>query len=142
MVSLTHTCTYLGFSKMLLKLRSPKLRLHYSVQAIGSHGLSEEVKPRQKFVEVRQKWDIPGNVVVFKTRVSLFKVKNIPWKDTDGRYSSKECSVFFGEQRRNLMFSSQPSAWPVLKRNQVAKFLKNFELYFVLYTQENDIFKK
>ena len=40
------------------------------------------------------------------------------------------------------MFSSQPSAWPVLKRNQVAKFLKNFELYFVLYTQENDIFKK
>ena len=38
---------------MLLKLCSPKL--HYSVQAIESHGLSEEVKPRQKFVEVRQK---------------------------------------------------------------------------------------
>ena len=39
------------------------------------------------------------------------------------------------------MFSSQSSAWPVLKCNQLAKFLKNFEVYFVLYTQENDIFK-
>lgn len=40
------------------------------------------------------------------------------------------------------MFSSQPSAWHILKRNQVAKFLKNLEVYFVLYTQENDVFKK
>ena len=45
--------------------------------------------------------------MVFKTRVSHFKVKNIPWKDADGRESLKECSVLFGGQRRNLMFSSQ-----------------------------------
>lgn len=55
----------------------------------------------------------------------------------------KNAQFFVGGQRRNSMFSWQPaSAWPVLKWNQVAKFLKNFEVYFVLYTQENDIFKK
>ena len=34
------------------------------------------------------------------------------------------------------------SAWPVLKLNQVVKFLKNFDVYFVLYAQENDVFEK
>ena len=32
------------------------------------------------------------------------------------------------------------SAWPVLKRHQAAKFLKNFQVHFVLYCQENEVF--
>ena len=33
------------------------------------------------------------------------------------------------------------SALPVLKPNQAAKFLKNFQAHFVLYSQENCVFK-
>ena len=55
--------------------------------------------------------------------------------------SSKESSVFFlwaeesvslwhCSSRNSILFSSRPSAWPVLKCNQDGDVLKNFEVYF------------
>ena len=39
-----------------------------------------------------------------------------------------------------IFISADRSAWPVLKRHQAAKFLKNFQVHFVLYCQENYVF--
>ena len=41
----------------------------------------------------------------------------------------------------DIFFTADRSAWPDLKRNQAAKFLNNFQLHFVLYSQENYDFK-
>ena len=39
-----------------------------------------------------------------------------------------------------IFITADRSAWPVLKRHQAAKFLKNFQAHFVLCIQENDVF--
>ena len=47
----------------------------------------------------------------------------------------------FEEFKINEIFmTADRSAWPVLKRHQAAKFLKNFQVHFVLYCQENEVF--
>ena len=38
-----------------------------------------------------------------------------------------------------IFITADRSAWPVLKRHQAAKFLKNFQVHFVLYSQENEV---
>ena len=72
-----------------------------------------------------------------------------------GRQSSKEFLVFFTGQRKAFLYqiflrefeiheifiTADRSAWPVLKRNQAAKFLRNFHVHFTLYSQENYVFK-
>ena len=40
-----------------------------------------------------------------------------------------------------IFTTADRSASPVLKPNQAAKFLKNFQAHFVLYSQENYVFK-
>ena len=40
-----------------------------------------------------------------------------------------------------IFTTADRSALPVLKPNQAAKFLKNFQAHFVLYSQENCVFK-
>ena len=40
-----------------------------------------------------------------------------------------------------IFITADRSAWPVLKRHQVAKFLKNFQVNFVLCSQESDVFE-
>ena len=39
-----------------------------------------------------------------------------------------------------IFITADRSALPVLKRHQAAKFLKNFQVHFVLYSQENYVF--
>ena len=49
--------------------------------------------------------------------------------------------MFFVEFKIHEIFiTADRSAWPVLKRHQVAKFLKNFLVNFVLCSQESDVF--
>ena len=43
---------------------------------------------------------------------------------------------------KGRLFLKNWSAWPVLKRNQAAKFLKNFQVHFVLFSQENNVLKR
>ena len=93
--------------------------------------------------------------MVNKTRVSHFKVKNTLLKLTDGRGNFKRMLSFLQVDRGRLFFIKlsfedfkiheifimvNRSAWPVLKRHQVAKFLKNFQVNFVLCSQESDVF--
>ena len=40
-----------------------------------------------------------------------------------------------------IFITADRSAWPVLKRNQAAKFLKNFQVHRADYSQENYVFK-
>ena len=111
----------------------------------GSSGPSENVRPRQKSSKVRQlmRW-------VYRTSVSHFKVKNTPLKHTDGKGKFKRMLSFLLVEKGRLSFTKSSfekfeihetsitadrSAWPVLKRNQAAKFLKNFQVHFVLYSQ-------
>ena len=131
-------------------------RPHYSARPkrFGSRGPGENVRPRQKSSKVRQKWD-SSMAMVNKTRVSHFKVKNTLLKHTDGRGNFKRMLSFLQVDRGRLFFIKlsfedfkiheifimvNRSAWPVLKRHQVAKFLKNFQVNFVLCSQESDVF--
>ena len=41
-----------------------------------------------------------------------------------------------------IFITADRSTWPVLKRNQAAKCMKNFQVHFVVYSQENYILKK
>ena len=71
-----------------------------------------------------------------------------------GRESSKEWSVFFSWQRKAFLYqieefkihqiftTADRSDLPVLKPNQAAKLLKNFQVPFVLYSQENYVLKR
>ena len=85
---------------------------------------------------------------VYKTSVSHFKVKNKPLTHTDGKGKFKRMLSFLLVENGRLFFTKSSfekfeiheifitadrSAWPVLKRNQAAKFLKNFQVHFVLY---------
>ena len=93
--------------------------------------------------------------MVNKSRVSHFKVKNTPLKHTDGKGNFKRMLNFLQVDKGRLFFvklsfvefkiyeifiMADRSAWPVLKRQQVAKFLKNFQANFVLCSQESDVF--
>ena len=95
--------------------------------------------------------------MVNKTSVSQFKVENTPLKHTDGKGNFKECLVFFKLTKkgffyiklffeefkiRGIFITADRSAWPVLKRHQAAKFLKNFQAHFVLYSKKKkkDVF--
>ena len=95
--------------------------------------------------------------MVNKTRVSHFKVKNTPLKHADGKGNFKKMLSFLQVDRGRLFFiklsfvdfkiheifiTVDRSAWPVLKRHQqVAKFLKNFQVNFVLCSHESDEFE-
>ena len=85
---------------------------------------------------------------VYKTSVSHFKVKKNPLEHTDGKGKFKTMLSFPLVENGRLFFTKSSfekyeiheifitadrSAWPVLKRNQAAKFLKNFQVHFVLY---------
>ena len=93
--------------------------------------------------------------MVNKTRVSHFKFKNTPLKHTDGKGNFKRMLSFLQVDKGRLFFiklsfedftiheifiTVDRSAWPVLKRHQVAKFLKKFQVNFVLCIQESDVF--
>ena len=90
-----------------------------------------------------------------KTRFSHFKVKNTLLKHTDGKGNFKRMLSFLQVDKERLFFiklsfvefkiheifiMADWSAWPVLKRHQVAKFWKNFQVNFVLCSQESDVF--
>ena len=89
---------------------------------------------------------------VYKTSVSHFKVKNTPLKDTGGKGRFKRMLNFLLMDKGRLFFTESSfekfeiheifitadrSAWPVLKRNQAAKFFKNFQVR--LYSIVNKI---
>ena len=114
------------------------------------------VRPRQKCQKSskgRQKWD-SSMAMVNNTSVSHFKVKNTLLKHTDGKGNFKRMLSFLQVEGRlffiklsfeefkihGIFITADRSAWPVLKRHQAAKFLKNFQVHFVLYSQENYAF--
>ena len=94
--------------------------------------------------------------MVYKTRVSNFKVKNTSLKHTDGKGNLKRILSFLQVDKGRLFrlyklslkefiihgifITADRSALLVLKRHQAAKFLKNFQVPFVLYSQENYAF--
>ena len=73
-----------------------------------------------------------------------------------GKESSKESLIFFKLRKEDfsgfiklsfeelkihrIFITADRSALLVLKRHQAAKFLKNFRVHFVLYSQENYAF--
>ena len=74
-----------------------------------------------------------------------------------GRESSEEWSVSFSGLREaflykivlqgnrtqeKIFFTADRSACPILKRNQAPKFLENFQVHFVLYSQEITFLKE
>ena len=73
-----------------------------------------------------------------------FKVKNTPLKHTDGKGSFLQVDKggrFFKKKLsfeefkiHEIFITADRSAWPVLKHRQAAKFLKNFQVHFVLYS--------
>ena len=86
-------------------------------------------------------------MVVYKTSVSHFNVKNTPLKDTDGKGKIKTMLSFLlvGKGRlffpklsfkefeiHEIFFMADRSVWPVFKHNQAVKILKNFQVHFVL----------
>ena len=86
------------------------------------------------------------------TSVSHFKVTNTPPKFTDRKGNFKTMLSFLQVNKGRLFFlklsfeefkihgifiTADRSAWPVLKRHQAAKFLKNFQVHLVLHSQEN-----
>ena len=93
--------------------------------------------------------------MVNKTSVLHFTVKNTPLNHTDGKGNLKRMLSFLQVDKGRLFFiklsfeefkihgifiTADRSALPVLKRHQAAKFLKNFQVHFVLYSQENYAF--
>ena len=93
--------------------------------------------------------------MVNKTSVSRFNVKNTPLKHADGKGNFKRMLSFLQVDKGRLFFiklsfeeckineffiTADRSTWPVLKRHQAMKFLKNFQVHFVLYGQENYVF--
>ena len=87
---------------------------------------------------------------VCKTSVSHLKFQNTctPLKHTDGKRKFKRMLSFLLVENLRLFFTKSSfekfeiheifitadrSAWAVLKRNQAAKFWKNFQVHFVLY---------
>ena len=104
------------------------------------------MRPRQKSSNVRQL-----KSVVYKASVSHFKVKDTSLKDTNGKGKFKRMLSFHLVDKGKLFFTklifeeceihelfitADRSVWRVLKRNQAAKFLTNFRVQFVLYSQE------
>ena len=93
--------------------------------------------------------------MVNKTSVWHFKVKDTPRKHSDGKENFKRMRSFLQVDKGRLFFiklsfeeckineffiTADRSTWPVLKRQQAAKFWKNFHVHFVLYSQENYVF--
>ena len=87
---------------------------------------------------------------VYKTSVSHLKVQNTctPLKHTDRKRKFKRMlsfllvengrpfftkSSFEKFEIHEIFITADRSAWAVLKRNQAAKFWKNFQVHFVLY---------
>ena len=44
--------------------------------------------------------------------------------------------------QEKIFFTADRSACPILKRNQAPKFLENFQVHFVLYSQEITFLKE
>ena len=90
--------------------------------------------------------------MVNKTRVLHFKVKNTPLKHTVGKGNFKRMLSFLQVDKGRLFFVKLSfvefkihdifitADRSVLKRHQVAKFMKNFQVNFVLCSQESDVF--
>ena len=74
-----------------------------------------------------------------KFRISRFE--NISFKDTDGKENFKRMQFLLVDKGRLFftklsfevfeVFLTQRRSWPILKRNQAATFLKNFQVNFV-----------
>ena len=84
-------------------------------------------------------------MVVYKTSVSHFKVKNTSLKDTDGKGKFKRMFSFLSVDKGKLFFTKlffeiSITADRVLKSTQASKFFKNFQLHFILYSDENYLF--
>ena len=77
--------------------------------------------------------------MVNKTSVSNFKVKNTSLKHSDGKGIFKRILSFL-QVDKGIFITADRSALLILKRHQAAKFLKNFQVHFVLYSQENCAF--
>ena len=92
--------------------------------------------PYRKYKASSMQW-------VYKTSVTHFKVKNTPLKHTDGKGKFKRILTFLLVENGRLFFTkssfekfeiheifitAERSAWPVLKRKQAEKFLKNFQV--------------
>ena len=96
-----------------------------------------------------------AHAVVYKTSVSHFKINNTPLKDTEGKGKFKRITgSFLLVEKGRLSFTKlsfeefeiheifiTADRSVLLKRNQAAKFLNNFQVHFVLYSQENYVFK-
>ena len=75
---------------------------------------------------------------VNKTSVSHFKVTNTPPKLTDGKGRLFFLKLSFEEFKiHGIFIAADRSAWPILKRHRAAKFLKDFQVHFVIHSQEN-----
>ena len=97
-----------------------------------------------------------AHAVVYKTSVSHFKINNTTLKDTEGKGKFKRMltgsfllvdkgRLFFTKlsfeefEIHEIFITADRSV--LLKRNQAAKFLNNFQVHFVLKSQENYVFK-
>ena len=122
-------------------------RPYYSARPkrFGSSGPSEKCEAQAKIFKTETAHAVGS---IYKTSVSHFKVKNKPLKHTDGKGKFKKMLSFLLVENGRLFFTKSSfekfesheifitadrNAWPVLKRNQAAKFLKNFLVHFVLY---------
>ena len=84
------------------------------------------------------------------TGVLLFKVKNAPLKDKKWKERVKKNAKFsfcrgreaFRKEIVHGVFSLRLNAWSVLKCNQAAKFLLNFQVHFALYGHENYVLER
>ena len=120
---------------------------HFSARPklFGSRGPCENVRPETAL------W---GWQTRPEFRISKLK---IPLKQTDGKGNFKRMLSFLQVDKGRLFFiklsfqefkmhgifiTANRSAWPVLnsKRHQAAKFLKYFQVHFVLYSHENYVF--
>ena len=122
-------------------------RPYYSARPkrFGSRGAGEKCETQAKIFKTETAHAVG---LIYKTSVSHLKVKNKPLKHTHGKGKFKRMLSFLLVENGRLFFTkssfekfesheifitADQSAWPVLKRNQAAKFLKNFQLHFVLY---------
>ena len=90
--------------------------------------------------------------MVFKPNFRISRSKIISSKDTDGKEKFHRMLSFLLVDEKGFftklffeefkVFFTRWSARPILKRNQAAKFWKNFQVLFVHCTQENYVLKR
>ena len=111
--------------------------------------------PPECYLQSETKIKLDLRLLVNKTSVSHFKVKNTPLKHTDAKGNLTGMLRFLQVDKGALFFiklsfeefkihqifiTADRSTRPVLKRHQVAKFFNNFQVNFVPCSQENEVF--